>query len=179
MREALAALAKNGHGDMPLCVVSHGFGTVLATDYFSQLEASPPSRLAASPLERGETLAFFCTLGSPLPLLLGGSADAAPDTQRLKVPTRQMLDRWPWLRGGWTNFHHRSDLIGFPLKPSHPAVTNEVVVGQPRPKGDDRPVQAAYLTDLADFVRPVAQSLSWVWQDTNRPTAQQERASGK
>ena len=93
VREALAALAKNGHGDMPLCVVSHGFGTVLATDYFSQLEANPPSRLAASPLERGEaharrtspcrhaspgsvtqlralrsgnTLAFFCTLGSPL-----------------------------------------------------------------------------------------------------------------
>ena len=29
---------------------------------------------------------------------------------------------------------------------------------------DDCPVQSVYLHDLSDFVRPVAQSLSWVWQ---------------
>ena len=36
---------------------------------------------------------------------------------------------------------------------------------------DEGPVQSVYLHDLSDFVRPVAQSLSWVWQDTNRPVA--------
>jgi len=33
-------------------------------------------------------------------------------------------------------------------------------------------LQNAYLHDLVDCVRPIAQSISWVWQDTNqKPSA--------
>ena len=69
-----------------------------------------------SPLERGDTLAYFSTLGSPLPLLLGGSTENASATGGLEVPAPAILLRWPWLRGGWTNFYHRQDVTAYPLQ---------------------------------------------------------------
>ena len=221
LRNALAALtvseAGSDGGALPLCVVAHGFGSVIAVDFFAQLQAElcgagggegggsggggdgserKPSAgaIELTPLERGETLAYFCTLGSPLPLLV---AEESPGLRHLLassasekptgpvVPTTYMVERWPHLRGGWANFYHRNDLAGHPLQPSMSGVTEDIECrqrhvhahtrGQPgtaRGQPEAHSMQNAYLHDLVDCVRPIAQSISWVWQDTNqKPSA--------
>ena len=215
MRGALAALAAaDGGADggtLPLCVVAHGFGSVVAIDFFAQLHTTldddggggappvappvaPPPPLTSSarkassrssrkesaplagstPLERGQTLAYFCTLGSPRPLVVGppgaagGGGPSGPT-----VPTAYMTGKWPHLRGGWSNYFHRGDLAGYPLQPSISQVTEDVECKQRHAKGESHSAQNAYLHDLVDCVRPIAQALSWVWQDTNqKPSAQ-------
>jgi hypothetical protein len=124
----------------------------------------------ATALERGETLAFVATLGSPLPLaeLPNGGGDKGWPAAVLQVPSQRVLRRWPHLRGGWSNFHHRADSLAYALQPSQSACADYEL--RRRHKGDTLPVQSAYVRDLVDCVRPIAQSLSWVWQDTNRTT---------
>jgi hypothetical protein len=96
-----------------------------------------------------------------------------------------MAERWPHLRGGWSNFYHRNDLAGHPLQPLMSGVTEDTECrqrhghahtrGQPgtaRGQPEAYSIQNAYLHDLVDCVRPIAQSISWVWQDTNqKPSA--------
>ena len=210
LRDSLAALtvseAGSDGGELPLCVIAHGFGSVLAIDFFAQLQAercraapAPPpaatepasgggggggggegaggAAAGSTPLERGETLAYFCTLGSPQPLLVPqpGASGLAPGEKPTGpvVPTAYMAERWPHLRGGWSNFYHRGDLAGHPLQPSLSGVTEDVECRQRQAKGEVHSMQNAYLHDLVDCVRPIAQSISWVWQDTNqKPSAQ-------
>ena len=164
---------------------------------------SPPSAggdAPATPLERGETLAFMCTLGSPLPLLASGGAvtgalDGTPSATlqvhlppsppshtfsrlltpspraTLQIPPPAMLTRCPHLRGGWTNLRHRHDELGHPLQALQPSVTREVECRTRRAKGAETlPWQSSYFTDLVECVGPLTQGLSWVWQDTNRKT---------
>lgn len=207
MREALAALARpdggTDGGTLPLCVVAHGFGSVVAVDFFAQLHAEmvdddapqppqlPPQPLASArkassgssrkdsalvgstPLERGQTLAYFCTLGSPRPLVVGPPGETGGGPSGPTVPTAYMTGKWPHLRGGWSNYFHRGDLAGYPLQPSISQVSEDVECKQRLAKGESHSVQNAYLHDLVDCVRPIAQALSWVWQDTNqKPSAQ-------
>jgi len=171
LEESLAEIAHACGGHVPLCVVSHGFGSVIAYDYFLQQQQSAGG--SSTPLQRGQTLAYFCTLGSPMPLLANGQRTLSRHAER-RVPAPYMLERWPQLRGGWSNFHHKADTVGFPLQVTHTAVNYETEVNS-RKKQDakERVIQNAYLNDLPEFVRPVAQALSWVWQDTNRPAKPQ------
>ena len=76
-----------------------------------------------------------------------------------------MLVRCPHLRGGWTNFYHKADVTGFPLEVAHTASTDVSCRFRPR---DGETVQAAYLTELAEVMTPIAKSLTVVWQDVNR-----------
>jgi len=84
-----------------------------------------------------------------------------------------MVERWPHLRGGWSNFYHKGDLSGHPLQPSMSGVAEDIECRQRLAKGETHSMQNSYLHDLVDCVRPIAQSISWVWQDTNqKPSAQ-------
>ena len=180
VRQSLRELARDGGGALPLCVVAHGFGSVVAVDCFAELQQQHAVDVTdgaamgggGNPIERGETLAFMCTLGSPLPLLNGG---ALP---QLQVPAKAMLARWPHLRGGWTNFRHKLDELAHPLQPVQSAVTHEAECrrrvkekGAADEKDKERglvPIQSTYFADLVDCVGPLAQSLSYAWQDVNR-----------
>jgi len=181
LRQSLRRLAQDGGGGMPLCVVSHGFGSVLAIDFFTHLQQGLDAAEGddgggdATPLERGQTLAAFFTLGSPRPLLVTPSPSggltkeaASSQLQQLQVPAPAMLSRWPHLRGGWINFFHRADCLGYALQAAYPTVGSEFECRQ-RHKGD-LPIQSGYFVDLVDCVGRIAQSISWVWQDTNRST---------
>ena len=169
LKQSLRTLARNGGGDLPLCVIAHGFGSVLAVDFFAELQAGlghddgrgDDDSDGPTALERGQTLAFLCTLGSPLPLTVGGRASTP-----LQVPASPVLVKWPHLRGGWTNFYHRGDCLGCPLVTVQPAVSHEFECRR-RHKGD-LPIQSTYFVDLVDCVGPIAQSMSHIWQDTNR-----------
>ena len=179
---------------MPLCVVAHGFGCTLAVDFFAHLQFSGRNTFdtscdtsALTPLERGETLASLCTLGSPIPLLLPGShneyaSEEVPlyAAKQMQVPALPVLKKWPHLRGGWTDFHHRGDSLSHALQSTYPAVTTQVECKLRRLKDKDKDkadlhIHDIYFSDLINVVARIAQSASWVWQDTNR-TATRRRA---
>jgi len=177
LRQSLRRLAHDGGSSMPLCVVGHGFGAVLAIDFFEELqrEAADAASHAQelSPLERGETLAALCTMGCPRPLLVSAAPDresltteATPEGRNLlQVPAATVLKRWPHLRGGWTNLHCRDDCLSYALQSTHPTVTSEV---ECRRRGKrDGAIHHEYLK-LLEVQTAIAQSMSVVWQDTNR-----------
>ena len=166
------ARPQEGGSTLPLCVVAHGFGAVLAIDVFSSLQQGGESGDGElTLLERGQTLAYMGTLGCPHPLVLPDSSEsgAAQPARSLVVPTSHMLERWPHLRGGWSNFFHKHDAISLPMRPSNASVSDDVECC--RRCADDENVQNVYFEDLTDCIGPVAHSLSCVWQDTNRALA--------
>ena len=127
--------------------------------------AAGSAAAGTTPLERGETLSYLCTLGSPLPLL-AAAGGSVPGLNQLEVPTAAMQRKHPHLRGGWANFHPKGDPLSLPLAPCCPAIAQEhALTVRPR---RDQPLPLACLADVAGVVRPVAQAVSWVWQDTNR-----------
>ena len=165
--------AQVGGGMLPLCVVSHGFGATLAIDVFTRLQLEHESGKDpgdTTMLERGLTLSFMGTIGCPHPLVVAGSLEqvAAPLDCRLTVPTPHVLERWPHLRGGWSNFYHKDDPTSFPIQPATLSAVEDIEC-QRRWHGEES-IQNNYFVDLAECVGSVAHSLSCVWQDTNRTT---------
>lgn len=168
LRRSLRGIATGDEaaGELPLCVVAQGFGGVFVLDYLARAQGELPPAEAppATPLERGETLTYLCTLSSPVPLLAASGAEA-PAVSQLRVPTRGMVQRHPQVRGGWANFHHKGDPLGFPLQGCYPAVAQDnLLTGRHR---RDQPLALTSLNDVSGFVRPLAQALSYVWQDIN------------
>uniref|UniRef100_A0A6T9JFG8 GPI inositol-deacylase n=1 Tax=Haptolina ericina TaxID=156174 RepID=A0A6T9JFG8_9EUKA len=176
VRDSLRALAQAGGGSLPLCVVSHGFGAILAIDVFSQLQQVELERQRQQDrapfgtlLERGLTLAHISTIGCPLPLVLAAAGGACGARGRnLDVPAPQVLERWPHLRGGRSNFYHRDDPMSFPLQPNLPSVTEDVECHRRPAVGES--MQTVYFHDVATCIGMITHSLSCVWQDTNRST---------
>lgn len=69
---ALHRLSENTGYKVPLCVIAHSLGGVIASNYFYDLQmTSRKESMIINPqsaLERGETLTHFFTLGTTLPL---------------------------------------------------------------------------------------------------------------
>ena len=114
-------------------------------------------------------------MGCPRPLLVSAAPDnesftteATPEGRNLlQVPAATVLKRWPHLRGGWTNLHCREDCLSYALQSTHPTVTSEV---ECRRRGkSDGAIHHEYLK-LLEVQTAIAQSMSVVWQDTNRST---------
>jgi hypothetical protein len=113
-----------GH-DTPLCVVAHSFGSVIASNYFYDLQqherSEPPkpflssalrAQVQTSPLAQGKTLAMFVTLGSPLALwsMRHGDFD-----KPINVPSWAFRARFPQIEGAWLNFYDANDVFAYPL----------------------------------------------------------------
>lgn len=141
----LRELTSEAGEDAPLCIIAHSLGTVFASNYFYDLASEREGRkplvatavrelMQETPLERGETLLDFYTLGSPLALWTLRYPDFGVP---IRVPSPLLAAHHPSLRGEgeWVNYHDRDDLIAYPLKRLSPlyaeAVTHdrEVSVG--------------------------------------------------
>jgi hypothetical protein len=123
---ALRVLATRAGPEAPLSVLSHSFGTIISSDHFYDL-ASPKKLVPAAveavsqgtPLERGETLCWFYTMGSPMALWSLRYPDAKLD-RPIEVPSPKIANhhaRHPALRGEWINFYDDDDIISYPLQP--------------------------------------------------------------
>lgn len=164
----------------PLCIIAHSLGTVIMSNYLYDLQfdaakggrligASVKEEMSATPLERGETLAFLYTLGSPLALWgLGYDDFGLPIT----CPSPKLGEHHPQIRGEWVNFYDQDDILGYPLKSINRAYRKAVKA--------DRVVNAggilsswnpmshmAYWFD-ADIILPIAQTLARNWKKINR-----------
>jgi hypothetical protein len=126
--EALHDLAVDAGPDAPLCVVAHSLGTVVASNFFYDLQvadglhqghsAGVSPRVAAelddTPAERGETLGWLHTLGSPLALW----AQRQPDFGvPITVPHPELARLHPRVGGEWINVWDPDDVIASPLRP--------------------------------------------------------------
>lgn len=128
---ALQSLSAEIGGEAPLCVISHSLGTVIASNFFYDLQYSstsackpePSSSSMASPLERGETLSLFYSCGTTLPLW---SLRYSGFDRPIHVPTEQMRNNAPNVTGEWINFYDKDDILGYPLRPIHEAYANAV-----------------------------------------------------
>ncbi len=178
--DSLKQLAANAGASAPLCVVAHSLGTVIASNYFYDLQmdeerklisAGIRKRMGDTPLERGETFTSLYTFGSPIALWSLRYRDFG---KPIAVPSPKLANHYPSLaqKGEWVNFYSKNDVIGYPLKELN-AAYHAVVT-------EDRPVNVGgILTSwnplshdeywTADNVtQPIAEGLARVWRCANK-----------
>ena len=109
--DALAKLAQRAP-DAPLCVIAHSLGTVIASDHFYDLQHASGRTSKGTALERGETLTWFYTLGSPIALwMVRYPAFDAP----ISLPGRTATAAAE-RAAEWVNFYDPDDIIAYPLR---------------------------------------------------------------
>lgn len=161
VREALDRLADRAP-DAPLFVVAHSLGSVIAADHFYDLGKG--RRTAGTALAGGRTLTGFYTLGSPIALWTQRDGDFA---RPLRIPARTSPDPVLAAAAEWINFHDADDVLSFPLKGLSPewdeAVDEDRSVSVGAPLLGMSPVShVAYWNDAA-VIRPIANSIAWLW----------------
>ncbi|MBI4726139.1 hypothetical protein HY768_02755 [candidate division TA06 bacterium] len=175
--QSLRGLAEEAGEKAPLCIIAHSLGTVIASNYIYDLQAAPKKKLipetvksvaGATPIEKGETLCLFYTLGSPIAIWSLRYADfgvpvAAPDPRLAK--------HYPNIAGEWVNFYDRDDVIGYPLKNLNSlynrAVKQDVEINAGGFLSSWNPLShLGYLTD-GDALKPMAQGLYKAWAGAN------------
>lgn len=174
MAQSMKELSRSAGPSAPLCVISHSLGTVISSNYFYDL--SKPDTLAApvqaamgdTPLERGETLALFYTMGSPLAIWALHHEDFG---KPIPVPSPDLVTHHPGLVGEWVNYYDPDDVIGYPLGPLNDeyltVVTADVEVNAGSPIASWNPLSHnGYWTDR-DIIRPIGRALAQAWQDVN------------
>lgn len=170
--EDLHDLARRVGGEAPLCVISHSLGAVIASNYFYDLQYRLKEIECVvnelSPLERGDTLTLFYTLGTTLPLW---SLRYDDFIRPINIPSHNLQHYYPTLQGEWVNFYNPNDVLGFPLKTVNKnyalAVTKdrEVKVGNVFTKWNPLS-HMHYLTDKL-VIDPIVEGLYRTWWNVN------------
>jgi hypothetical protein len=178
LARALHELAVDAGPTAPLCVVAHSLGTVVTSDFFYDLQVAGglhrgrsagvapmvAAELDDTPLERGETLGWLHTLGSPLALW----AQRHPEFgMPITVPHPELARHHPDAGGEWINVWDPDDVIASPLRPLNDRYAQAVA--------EDRTVRVApwwlgwtplahpfYWNDRR-VVTPIATSLARAW----------------
>jgi hypothetical protein len=177
--DTLAKLARVAGPDLPLVVVAHSLGTVIASNYFYDLQESVQrsesnrpdlvpehvrEKIGPTPLERGETLSWLFTMGSPIGLW--ALRYERPDFGvPIRVPATAFAKEHPGLRCGWVNVFGTNDVIGYPLKGLYPsAILEDVRVRVGNLLTSWNPFSHdAYWTD-GDVVDRIARDLADFWR---------------
>lgn len=173
---ALCWLSGNAGPEAPLVVISHSLGTIISSNYFYDL--TRPRRLVSAavreemnprttPLERGETLTYFVTMGSPIALWSLRYDDFGTP---LALPPAGMAADYPELAkvAAWDNFYDPDDIIGYPLKSLNEAygatVTRDLPVNAGNLLTSWNPAShIGYWTD-DDVTKPVTERLVQLWR---------------
>lgn len=133
--ESISKLRKRIGPDAPLCVISHSLGSVVAGNYFYDLQynrenigSKTKENYSHTPIEQCETLTLFYTLGSPIALWSLRYTDyGAPIT----VPARRIQEKYPAIQGEWLNFYDKDDVLAYPLKAINTAYKDAVTEDVP------------------------------------------------
>ena len=184
--ETLRALAETAGPDAPLCIVAHSLGTIIASNYFYDLQSERETsknlvpktvhgKMQRTPLELGATLTHFYTMGSPLALwALRYPGFGTP----ISVPASTLPDHHPGLEGEWVNFYDKDDLIGYPLRVLGPkyqqAVSADCAVQIRGLLVSWYPLVHPWYWNDARVIDPIAAALARTWQHVNHAPAVDE-----
>ncbi|SOC41432.1 chemotaxis protein [Ureibacillus acetophenoni] len=170
--EGLNNLSKKAGENAPLCVIAHSLGSVMAINYFYDLQFKRHEVTSiinnSSPLEKGDTLTLFYTMGTSLPLW---SLRYTNFNRPIHIPSKNLQNYYPGLHGEWLNFYSKNDVLGFPLKPVnenyHAAVDEDRVVMVGNFLTSWNPLcHTAYLTDMR-VIEPIVDGLVRTWRQIN------------
>ncbi|TCN25117.1 chemotaxis protein [Mesobacillus foraminis] len=170
--ESLRLLSEQAGHEAPLCVIAHSLGAVIASNYFYDLQIKPENvnfpLENLTPLEKGDSLSLFYTMGSTLPFW---SLRYDQFDRPINIPSSKMEERYPGLKGEWINFYDRDDLLGYPLKEVSPeyrrAVTEDREINAGGVLDSWNPLShAAYFTDR-DVLKPIADGIVRLWSHVN------------
>jgi hypothetical protein len=168
-------LAERAGENAPLCVIAHSLGTVIASNYlydlhkgFAFLPDSVRKHHQKTTLEKGETLAFFYTLGSPIALWSLRYTDfGLPIT----VPSPKLATHHPNINSEWVNFYDPDDVMGFPLRPLNSAyrkmVKKDVAINAGSFLVSWSPLAHLEYWQDNDVIEPIATSLAKAWKKIN------------
>ncbi|XXF78247.1 hypothetical protein P2318_00375 [Myxococcaceae bacterium GXIMD 01537] len=185
--EALARLRRRAGDTAPLCVVAHSLGSVIASNFFYDLQRErvtgkplPGERVKAalgnSPLERGETLAHMYTLGSPLALWTLRYPQQTFDAP-VTVAAPELARHHPGLEGEWVNYYDDDDIFAWPLRPlsdSYRRLVRDERVSLKGPLLSWTPmVHPFYWADDAVML-PIAKALAGTWRQLNATSGRSE-----
>ncbi len=176
--DALRQLAHQAGHRAPLCVISHSLGTVIASNFFYDLQAHSPQRpliapqvlerISDTPLARGETLTLFYTLGSPIALW---SLRYRNFGRPVQVPSPKLGNHYPNLVGEWVNFYDEADIIGYPLKELNADYNAAVTSDRAARVGGLltfwNPLSHVEYFEDGDVLGPIAQGLVRIWRTVN------------
>ncbi|WP_042146888.1 hypothetical protein [Paucisalibacillus sp. EB02] len=118
--KSIQRLREKAGEEAPLCVISHSLGTIIASNYFYDLQykqenigTETQSCTSNIPIEQGHTLTLFYTLGSPMAMWSLRYIDFGSP---IDVPSPLLQTFYPELEGEWLNFYDKDDVIAFPIK---------------------------------------------------------------
>lgn len=153
----------------PLCVIAHSLGCLISSNYIYDLQIERPSvAIGDSPLERGDTLALYYTLGNPMALW---SLRHRHFDRPVAVPSPQFMQFYPNVEGEWINFYDKEDLLSYPLKPLNEAYNRAVSAEKEVEAGNLfefwNPVSHTNYWEDEQVVRAIASSLAKVWRQVN------------
>lgn len=171
--ESLRILAQKAGSNAPLCVISHSLGSVIASNFFYDFQQNQEnvrfSLNELTPIEKGDTLSLFYSIGTTLPLW---SLRYNHFNSPINIPSPNIEVYYPGLTGEWLNFYDKDDLLGFPLKEVSPeykrAVTEDREINAGGIFNSWNPLShTAYLTDKK-VLNPIVDGLVRVWKQINQ-----------
>ncbi|HET7580988.1 MAG TPA: chemotaxis protein [Bacillales bacterium] len=173
--KSLRFLSEAAGATAPLCVISHSLGSVIASNYFYDLQYQPDNirrpvriEMGNTPLEQGNTFAQFYTLGSALALW---SLRYENFGNAIHVPSPKLSAYYPKLDGGWWNLYDKDDVLGYPLKTLNPqyakAVTEDIVLNVGGLFKSWNPLSHSEYDTDPDVIKPIAERLAEMWLTVN------------
>ncbi|WP_066298654.1 chemotaxis protein [Bacillus sp. FJAT-29937] len=170
--EGLNSLSKKAGDQAPLCVISHSLGSVIASNYFYDLQFKQRDVACivneTSPLEKGETLTLFYTMGTTLPLW---SLRYYNFNRPINIPSKNLQKYYPSLKGEWINFYDKDDVLGFPLRSVDENYYHAVNEDREVNVGDlltswNPLSHTGYVKDM-DVIEPIVDGLVRTWRQIN------------
>ncbi|WP_028783909.1 chemotaxis protein [Thalassobacillus devorans] len=172
----LSHIEEKAGKDAPLCVISHSLGSVIASNYFYDLQVKQSNigtrtwrRIKNTPLENGETLANFYTMGSPMALWsLRFGGFGLP----IQVPAPNLHHHHPEVKGEWLNFYDKDDILAYPLKNLNEqyqaAVTEDIQVNAGGALTSWNPLSHHQYDEENAVIDKMVDGLVRTWQEINQ-----------
>ncbi|WP_047984200.1 hypothetical protein [Ornithinibacillus californiensis] len=163
-----------GH-QAPLCVISHSLGSIIASNYFYDLQFKKENIgmetkgcTNSNALEQCQTLTLFYTLGSPMAMWSLRYIDfGSPIT----VPSPTVKEFYPHLKGEWINFYDKDDILAFPLKGINEAykqaVTKDIQVNAGGIFTSWNPLSHLKYDTDKEVIKPIVDGLVRTWKRIN------------
>ncbi|WP_188454228.1 chemotaxis protein [Virgibacillus oceani] len=173
--ESLRRLKKKAGSKAPLCVISHSLGSIIASNYFFDMQYRQGSLgdltkniVEDTPLEKGDTLTLFYTMGSPMALWSLRYIDFGSP---ISVPSPLLNNYYPNLKGEWLNFYDKDDVLSFPLKALNDIfqthVTDDVAVNAGGLLTSWNPLSHIKYSSDNDVIEPIVDGLIRTWDEIN------------